>query len=230
MPQTTNDRHQHPRKVKLRFSPRAAAVLFAVIVVIAIIVLISVKVGQWKNDGARYAQSLSEQIGVSPETAEKYTRVKLIAGSDCAYVNAAAFSQGYSLLTESKKTVEVYGVSVPQWVIFTGTSNNVITEVSYFDYTQLNTYGTGTKVKEHIDATRINTGMDSKAVQEYVGFAPLRIKYTSEGIVETYKYHYEDPESKNLVSYLLHVSYKDGRASAAAETEDQFMVELLTVE
>lgn len=228
MPQTTHESH-HQRKVKLRFSPRAAAILFAVIVVIAIIVLISLKVSSWKNDGARYAQTLSEQIGVSPETAEKYTRVKLTNGSDYACINAAAFSGNYTHLVESKKTTEVYGVTVPQWLIYAQTTNNLISEVAFYDYTQLNAYGTGHKVKEHIDATGINTGMDSAAVQKFVGFPPLHVKYTSEGIVETYKYHYQDAESGNLVAYLLHVSYKDGKASAAAEQEDQFMVELLTV-
>ncbi len=229
MPQTSSTHNHQPRKVKRRFSPQAAAMLFAAIVLVAIIILISAKVKEWRNDGARYAQTLSEQIGVSPETAEKYTKVELTGTSEYACVNAAAAAQSYSYLFESQKTVEVSGVSVPEWLIFAGTVNNVITEVTYYDYTQIAGYGNGIKTKAHIDAAMINTGMDSKAVQDYVGFAPLRTKYTSEGVVETYKYFYEDKETGNLVSYLLHVSYMNGKASAAAEEENQFMVELLTV-
>jgi hypothetical protein len=229
MPQTTNAQNKQPRKVKRRFSPQAAAILFGVIVIVAIIALISAKVNAWKNDGARYARSLSEQIGVSPETAEKYTKVELTGSSDYACVNAAAAAQEYSYLYESSKSVEVSGVSVPEWLIFARTVNNVITEVTYYDYTQLKTYGQGVETRGHVDAAMINTGMDSAAVQEYIGFAPLRTKYTSEGVVETYKYHYEDKESGNLVSYLLHVSYLNGKASAAAEEENQFVVSLLTV-
>ena len=109
MPQTTNAQNKQPRKVKRRFSPQAAAILFGVIVIVAIIALISAKVNAWKNDGARYARSLSEQIGVSPETAEKYTKVELTGSSDYACVYAAAAAQEIMAWSAGKATVSVPG-------------------------------------------------------------------------------------------------------------------------
>ena len=90
-------------------------------------------------------------------------------------------------------------------------------------------YGNGTKVKSHIDTSGITTGMDAQAVQHYVGFAPLKVRYTSEGIQETYKYYYKDQNTGNTVSYLLYVNYTDGLASSASETENTFILSVLTV-
>ncbi len=229
MTQTASTDKRQSKKMKARFSPRAAAVLFVVIVIIAAAVIITVKVGQWRNDGARYAAALSEQIGISTETAKKASRVSLKTDSEYANINMAA-AETYSHLFESKKTVEVSGVTIPEWVIYTGTVNDVITEVCYYDYKQLKTYGNGVETADHIGAQGISTNMDPAGVQEYIGFAPLCTKYTSTEIVETYKYYYEDANTGNTISYLLHVTYQNGKAVSAAEQENNFILSVLTLQ
>ncbi len=229
MPQTTKTQNRQPRKVPRRISPKAAAILFAIIVVVVVAAIVTIKVQQWRNDGARYAQTLSEQIGVSPETAEKYARMKLEKTSEYACVNMAADEDDY--IYESKKSVQVSGVTIPEWLILTSTVNNVVTEVSYYDYRQLKEYGNGVKTKAHISYEGINTGMDSAAVQKYMGFAPFCTRYNGENVVESYKYYYKDKNTGDTVSYLLHVTYNaDGKAASAAEEENYFILSVLTLE
>lgn len=216
------------QKVRRRLSPRAAAALFIVIVVIAVIGIVIVKVQQWKNDGARYALTLSEQIGVSPETAQKYARVDLSDTSEYACVNMIVQEGQY--VYESKNAVEVSGVTIPEWLVITGTLNNVVTDVTFYDYRQLKKYGNGVETSGHVEATGISTSMTPADVQKYIGFAPLCTKYTSTDVVETYKYYYNDEESGNVVSYLLNVTYTNGIASAASEKENHFILSVLTVQ
>lgn len=231
MPKTNNSNQPNQpaqnQKVRRRLSPRAAALLFGIVVVIAIIGIIVVKVQQWKNDGSRYAQSLSEQIGVSPETAQKYARMTLVPSSEFPCVNMV-MQQG-QLVYESENSVEVSGVTIPEWVVFADTLNNVVTEVTFYDYRQLRRYGNGVETSGHIEAGGINNAMEQDNVQKYIGFAPFCTKYTSSGVVETYKYYYEDSESGNIVSYLLHITYQNGVAAKAEEQENHFILSVLTL-
>ena len=212
---------------RFKLSAKGTLILVGVILAIILIIVIGVMLSMRRNDGARYAELLSEQIGTSPESAQKYAHVTLEGSSEFACINMAA--QGVPHLFESKKTVEVSGVSIPQWVIYVEENNNTLTGISYYDYKQLKKYGNGTKVKSHIDTSGITTGMDAQAVQHYVGFAPLKVRYTSEGVQETYKYYYKDQNTGNTVSYLLYVNYTDGLASSASETENTFILSVLTV-
>lgn len=224
---TENNQRQNTRKVQRRLSPKAALVLFITIVAIAVIGIIIVKVNQWRNDGARYASSLAEQIGVSPETAQKYARMTLSSTSEYAPINMTANG---ALIYESKEDLQVSGVTIPEWVIFAGTVNNVVTDVTYYDYGQLKKYGNGVQTSDHIGAEGIHTGMDQKAVQEYVGFAPFCTKYNGAEIVETYKYYFNSKENGDVTAYFLNVTYRDGKAAAASEQENHFILSLLTIE
>lgn len=230
MPKTNNNQ-QKPQeqkpKVRRRLSPRAAALLFIIIVVFAVIGIIVVKVQQWKNDGTRYALSLSEQIGVSPETAQKYARITLAPNSAFPCINMVLEPE--QLVYESKNSVEVSGVTIPEWVVVADTLNNVLTEVTFYDYRQLKRYGNGMETSGHIDAQSISNNMTPEDVQKHIGFAPFCTKYTNAGVVETYKYFYEDPESGNIVSYLLHITYQNGVAFEAKEQENHFILSVLTL-
>lgn len=230
MPKTNNSQpnpQPQNQKVRRRLSPKAAALLFIIIVVIAVIGIIVVKVQQWKNDGARYAVTLSEHIGVSPETAQKYARITLSSTSAFPCINMVLEPE--QLVYESKDSVEVSGVTIPEWVVAADTLNNVVTEVTFYDYRQLKRYGNGVETSGHIDATTVNNTMTPEAVQKHIGFAPFCTRYTSSGVVETYKYYYEDSESGNIVSYLLHISYQNGVAFEAKEQENHFILSVLTL-
>lgn len=206
---------------------RLGIILGIVLAVIVIIVMIIVVTGL-RNDGKRYAEKLAEQIGVSPETAGKYAHMTLEGSSEYAFINMAA--EDCPHLFESKKTVQVSGVTLPQWVIYVQENNNTITGIEYYDYRQLEKYGNGVKTKSHIEPSGITTSMDADAVQHYIGFAPLQTRYTNDGIQEVYKYYYKDQNTNNTVSYLLRVDYVDGLAASMSEEENVFILSVLKVD
>lgn len=221
---------EQAKKPKRKISNRARVVLIVlgVILVLGLVGFGVFKILQWRNDGERYAARLSEQIGVSPETAQKYAHITLANASEFASVNAAA--EEYPYIYESKKTVKVSGVSIPEWVIYLSEVNNTLTEVVYYNYNQLQKFGNGVKTKGHIEHNGITMGMTPEAVQAYIGFAPLRMYYSNEGLQEAYKYYYKDQNTGNTVSYVLYVNYADGQAVSAAEEENQFIVAMLTLD
>ncbi len=216
---------------KLRFRPSRRLIA---LLVITLAVLIAVFIGvnqykKWRNDGKRYAKTLSEQIGVSPKTAEKYAKLTLSEASDFPYINMVMEQKGYSYLYESGETVSVSGVAIPEWVIYITVENATVTEVMYYDYKELGKYGNGTKTKDHVSASGIVDGMDSARVQDYTGFGPLCTLYEKDVTTEYYKYYYNDKNTGNVVSYILSVEYREGAAPVAVENPNHFLLSMLTV-
>ncbi|MBR3629484.1 MAG: hypothetical protein IKN55_03320 [Oscillospiraceae bacterium] len=214
-----------PSKQKRHVSIKAIGLVILIAAVIGLAIFGVLKLMQWRNNGARFAEALSEQIGVSPETAQKYAHITLQNASEFACVNQAA--EQYKYLYESQRTVTVSGVKIPQWVIYVGEKNDTVTDIQYYDYAQLQKYGSGVKTNAHVDASGIINGMDPAAVQTYVGFKPLRIVYTNKSMEESYKYYYKDANTGNTVSYILHVTYEDNLAVNVTEEENQFILNVL---
>jgi hypothetical protein len=187
----------------------------------------AIKLRNWYNDGGRYAAALAEQIGVSPQTAQKYAHLTLSSSSEYACINMAA--EGYSTLCESKYTVQVSGVTIPQWVIYAAETNNALTDIVYYDYRQLHKYGNGTQTSAHIAADGVTVGMDPETVQQYIGFAPLCRAYDGTGMEEAYKYYYKDKNTGDTVSYVLTVRYEDDKAVSVTEKENYFILSVLTL-
>lgn len=210
---------------KRRLSLKAVGIIVGILAVIALVLLGVFTWMQWNNDGARYAERLSEQIGVSPETAQKYAHLTLDNASKFACVNLAA--EDYAYIYESKQTVEVSGVTVPQWVIYLKEDDKILTNVEFYNYVQLDTYGTGVKTSAHVEKNGIILGMTPEEVQQYTGFAPLCRSYSNKGMREAYKYYYKDENTGNTVSYILYVNYEEGQAVSASEKENQFILPLL---
>ncbi len=217
------------KKRKFRPSRRLiAAIVLTLAVVIAVIIGVN-QYRKWRNDGERYAQNLSEQIGVSPKTAEKYAKLKLSDASAFPYINMVMEQKGYSYVYESSETVSVSGVAIPEWVVLITVDNATVSEVVYYDYKELGKYGNGTRTKDHVSATGIVSGMDSALVQEYTGFAPLCTRYEKDVTTEYYKYYYTDQNTGNVVCYVLTVEYAEGAVPVATETQNHFLLSMLTV-
>lgn len=214
-------------KIKPLLKPKVILILLAVLAVIIAVIFGIVQINRWRNDGARYASSLSEQIGTGIQDAQKQAHLTLTNTSDFACINMAAEGQ---FLYESKNTVQVSGVTIPEWVIMAKNNNNVLTEVTYYDYSQLKKYGNGVKTSARIAAEGITNGMDSKAVQDYIGFEPLSVVYTSTtSYTEHYKYYFKDKNTGDTVSYILSVTYLEDAVISKAEQENYFILSVLTL-
>ncbi len=216
--------HKDPSKRKISW--KAIGIIAGVVVLIAAVITGIILVSNWRNNGSAYAKRLSEQIGVSAETAQKYAHVSLLSASSYACVNMAA--EDYPYLFESPRKTEVLGVTIPQWVIYIGEKNNTVTDVIYYDYRQLQRYGNGVKLDAKIETQGITAGMSPEAVREYVGFEPLCTAFSAQGFTETYKYYFKDQNTGNTVSYFVRVAYDDGISKETTEEEVLFILPLLS--
>ncbi len=227
VPETQPDSQPPAKRHRRRMSAKAVLLIIVIVAVIGLAIFGVLKLMQWRNNGARFAEALSEQIGVSPETAQKYAHITLENASEFACINQAAAE--YKYLYESQRTVTVSGVKIPQWVIYVGEKNNAVTDVQYYNYAQLQKYGSGVKTSGHVEAAGITAGMEPSAVQTYIGFLPLRTAYTNDSKEEAYKYYYKDANTGNTVSYILRVTYEDNVAVKVTEEENQFILSVLTL-
>ncbi|HAJ96616.1 MAG TPA: hypothetical protein DCO72_02620 [Ruminococcus sp.] len=211
-----------------QFNKSTLVVLIAILVLVGVIAGLIIY-GNWRNNGAKFALKLSQQIGEQQATAEKSAHLKLGGSSEFSCINQIAMEQG-GLLFESQKATTVSGVKIPEWVIFAREENgDILSEITFYHYKQLGEFGNGVKVKAHVAAEGITTIMTPEAVQHYVGFAPLRVNYNADGMQEAYKYYYRDLNSGDSVSYILYVNYENGFAVSAAEEENLFILPFLTL-
>lgn len=212
---------------KRRISWKAIGIIVLAVALVIAAVFGVVTVMKWRNNGIGYAEKLSEQIGVSAATAQKYAHINLQGASEYACINMAA--EEYPYVYESTRTTDVLGVSVPEWVIYIAEKNDTMTDVIYYDYRQLEKFGTGIKTTAKIDNNGITMGMTADAVQAYFGFAPLCIAYDTKGMKEMYKYYFKDQNTGDTVSYIVTVTYSDGLVTAVSEEENYFILDVLKV-
>ena len=226
MPEELKTEQAAPKKRRISWK---AICLIALVVIAVVGIIVGVSLfSRWRNNGIAYAEKLSEQIGVSAETAQKYAHVTLKGASEYACINMAA--EEYPYVYESTRTTNVMGVSIPQWVIYIAEKNDTVTNVIYYDYRQLQSYGNGVKTDAKVNPAGITMGMRAEGVRQYVGFDPLCRAYDTKGMSETYKYYFKDQNTGSTAAYLLTVTYSDGVVSAVAEEENYFILNVLTVE
>ena len=217
------------KKFSLPAMNRSAMVILIVIAVLVAVLLGIIIHANWRNNGARFALKLSQQIGEQQATAEKSAHLKLGGSSEFSCINQISMEQG-GLLFESQKATTVSGVKIPEWVIFVKKENSdILSEITFYHYKQLGEFGNGVKVKGHVAAEGITTIMTPEDVQHYIGFQPLRVNYRENGMQEAYKYYFKDKNSGDSVAYILYVNYENGLAVSAAEEQNQFILPFLTL-
>ena len=216
---------QHKKETR-RISWKAIGIIAGSVALAAAVITGIILVTNWRNNGAAYAKRLSEQIGVSAETAQKYAHVSLKGASTFACVNMAA--EEYPYLYESTRRTDVLGVNIPEWVIYIGEKNGTVTDVIYYNYKQLQKYGSGIKLDNKLDIAGITSGMNQDAVHQYVGFEPLCTAFDTKGYTESYKYWFKDQNTGNTVSYIVRVSYDDNICKDVEEEENLFILPYLS--
>ncbi len=225
----TKSKEKAKSNIRALLTPRVVLILLAVLLVLIAVIAGAVAIGNYRNNGARYAKDLAEQIGAGIQDAQKKAHLSLQNTSEYACINMIATD--YDALYESGKTVEVSGVSIPQWMIFTENNGNSLKKVTFYDYRQLEKYGNGVKTKANIAKEGITSGMTPEDVQKYIGFGPLCTEYTSvTEMTEHYKYYFKDKNSGDTVSYILSINYSNGTATSIKEEENYFILDVLTLD
>lgn len=215
------------KKIPLKVWLCIAGAVLAVVLIIVIVVLVTAK----KNDGARYAEKLSEHLGVSLYSAGADAGVDMNAQPVCGYLSDVEDS--FNAICESKKMTDVGGVTVPEWAIFCFASKEgTLDQISYYDFTLLEKHTTGVKTDGYILLTDIVNGMHRDTALEKVGIDPYYISYFSSGTRQyKFKYCYKDETTKDMMAYTITLLFDvNDNVAAVLDEQDNFVADYLTVQ
>lgn len=198
------DQPRKKKKAAKKRSLRRKRILIALAAVLLLILIlwVTLLILKRRNDGARYARKLSENIGKPVAAAQKAAGVSL--AQESAYSTLNKLYASYQGITESSKSCRIQGVKLPEWAIFCNTDADELTNVSYYNYEILEKNVFGTERKSYQDPSLIAIGSAVEQVEAQLGLVPYRIQYL-EGKQELreYRYCYEDRETDEIVSYVI---------------------------
>lgn len=191
-----------------RTSLKFKRILIAVCAVILLVLIIWLVVFLLKrsNDGARHAEMLASSIGAQLTTAQSEAKVTLKGESEYK-----AFNQVYpehSAMTESRRSCRINGIYMPEWAILCDVEGNTLRTVCYYDYTRLEKNAFGTERKAYLDTKNIPEKQTVAQVEQFLDLMPFSVEYTNERTtIRTYRYCYEDRETRNLTSYIITANF-----------------------
>ncbi|NLP26886.1 MAG: hypothetical protein GX365_06020 [Clostridiales bacterium] len=211
---------------KKGFKVIIAIALVILIIIVALIIFIMIN----KNDGERIAISLSEKLGSTAEKAAANANVKLKKTSNYNFINDMG---GVSDIYESKSTIKINGINVPEWVILCySDKNGKLEEVSYFNYKILKNNINGMKSNGRIDIDKIEDGFTIEETEKILNLEPIQVmRNNDDKKIYKYKYFYEDSKTKNEKSYYITIMLNfDDKVMAVQETEDNYITKILSLE
>lgn len=213
----------------LKKNIKKIAIGAGVLAVAVIGIVIAVNVSKRKNDGARFAQQIADYIGLNIASAEKSSGISLQTDSQFPAVNAVY--SFYNSKTESKKSVEVQGTHLPQWLIICEKDGENLTGVRYYDFRLLTDSVFGTKRKGYIDPKTVLPSSEIEQVESTIGLEPYCINYTGDKVqIREYRYYYEDADTDDLVSYTISATYNlNGAVVSVTDSRADYMSGLLGV-
>ena len=193
-------KEKKPKPEKKQRSPEEKAALAKklklggiCLLVIAVIVLIVVLVNIFSgNEGYNAAQSIP--LGRNVEYAQSETSLTFTEKSTNGMINNMC---DFDYICISDKTTTVSGSEQPQWVIMlTVDSDDMITDVEYYDFRQLKLNWKGRKMAEKLDQNTLEYGMSIKNVNKTLGLKPYYIKRSvSNDSLYCYRYYFTDPNA-----------------------------------
>ena len=207
---TKNDKHdktEKPEKPPKREKPRlrekirltegqkaerakALRGLGAVIIVIAIIVAAILIVGLINaNKGYNYAIKIP--VGRNVDYAQSETGLKFAKRSENGMINTMS---DFDYICISEEKVRVSGSEQPKWaILLTTDSEDIITDVEFYDFTQLKLNWKGNKSDAMLTETDLTYGMSIKNVNKTLGLKPYYIKRSvSNDSIYCYRYYFTD--------------------------------------
>lgn len=199
---------EQPRKKKKQAAKKRSIkrkrvlVALGVIVVLVLILWLTMLILKRRNDGARYAHKLSENIGQPVAAAQKAAGVTL--SQESVYSTLNKLYASYQGIAESSKSCRIQGVKLPEWAIFCNTDADELTNVTYYNYELLEKNVFGTERKSYQDPNLVSIGANTEQVEAQLGLTPYRIQYLlGKEELREYRYCYEDRETDEIVSYVI---------------------------
>ena len=171
--------------------------------IVLIVVLVNIFGG---NEGYNAAQSIP--LGRNIEYAQSETGLTFTEKSTNGMINNMC---DFDYICISDKTTTVSGSEQPQWVIMlTVDSDDMITDVEYYDFRQLKLNWKGRKMAEKLDQNTLEYGMSIKNVNKTLGLKPYYIKRSvSNDSLYCYRYYFTDPNAGYDRAYNYYVEFSD---------------------
>ena len=201
------------KKKKKRFNPKnlrgkvnlrskKTLVILAVIAALILFLILFIWISKRRNDGARYARLLAQNIGSPINSARKAAGIDL--STESRYITLNQLYISYQAIAESKKECKIQGVHLPEWAIFCNTEANELTNVTYYNYELLEDSIFGTERKSYIDPKLVPENSGITDTEKKLDLSPYRIQYLQNRTqLREYRYCYDDKETGDVVAYAI---------------------------
>ncbi|MBQ7990641.1 MAG: zinc ribbon domain-containing protein [Oscillospiraceae bacterium] len=188
------------RRKTLRGIGIAAAVIVVVVVIAVVVNLINA------NKGYTYATKVP--VGRNVDYARSETGLDFVKRSDNGMINSMT---DFDYICISDKKVRISGSEQPEWAIFLTTdSEDMITDVEFYDFTQLKLNWKGNKSDAMLTENDLTYGMSIKNVNKTLGLKPYYLKRSvSNDSVYCYRYYYTDEEAGYDRAYNYYVDFSE---------------------
>lgn len=209
-----NSKADKPGKEKRRKTPeekaafrkklKGAGICLAVIAIVVLIVLISNLLGA--NKGYNAAQSIP--LGRNVEYASAETGLTFQVMSTNGLINNMT---DFDYICLAEDTVKVNGSEQPRWAIMlTVSEDDIITDVEYYDFSQLKINWKGRKSAVVLTADSVTFGSSIKNLNKTLGMNPYYIKRSvSNDSVYGYRYYCTDEAEGFDHVYNFYVDFSD---------------------
>ncbi len=169
---------------------------------VVLIIWLSVLLIRRRNDGAGYAEKLSEGIGTPLNSA--VSAAKAPHSDQSAYLALSNAIPTYDYCGASGKEVVVQGVHLPQWILFGDADGDTLTDVWFYRFSELERSPYGTERKAYLDPTQITMGAELEKVESQLGLTAYCVHYQNDHTQQReYRYCFEDAETGDLTAYVI---------------------------
>ena len=209
---------ERKKKAALRIKLIAGAV--AVVIVVVVIIIIAGSIGSSK--GSKIADKVP--LGRNIDYCIKETGEDFASTSQYKDMKSVA---NFDYICESDKTMNISGISVPQWaVLVTEDSSRILDTVEYYDFGSLKNGWKGEHSNIRFTKETVSYGMDMKTVNKTIGFTPYYTKKTSDNkSLNCYRYYIVDNDTgtERVFNYYVEFNDVNGTVVNAYDTEINYV-------
>lgn len=197
--------------------------VLAAVAVIAVVIIIFIIAGSISSTkGAKIADKVP--LGRNIEYCIKETGEEFASTSQ--YKDMKSVSN-FDYICESDKTVNISGISVPEWaVLVTEDSSRILDTVEYYDFRTLKNGWKGEHSNIRFTQETVSYGMDMKTVNKTIGFTPYYTKKTSDNkSLNCYRYYIVDSDTgtERVFNYYVEFNDVNGTVVNAYDTEINYV-------
>lgn len=211
------------KKQKLIIGVRIAGIVILLALIVILIFVAANSISASKGRKIFDKVPLGRNIDIiGSETGAAFLEGK---ASEYGAVNHIA---NYKYICESKNTVNVDGIQLPEWaVLLKAEADGSVNEAALYNFSVLKHGWMGARTAERIEPSTVEFGMTAKAAERALGLKPYTIIRESKENTSLYiyRYNYTDSESGNTCvrNFCVEVSDVDGKVKSAYDSQLDYL-------